>query len=513
MKAALHCQKVPGWARQRLSEWGAGWVKIVNPVSGHDPFPGLRKVLRFWTDDWDKECIARGTAGAVEYMQRVLPMWRQFANWGDCIFELPNEPACNGNDEIARLVEFTLEATDIAHDNGFKVCAYNISVGNPHDNGTGDPSVTIWKMRQLAHGLVGADYWSYHAYWTPNKGGPANPAYALRYRQWLQCIRQEGITPPPLLLTEAGIDGGIEGRPYKSWRTLSNREAYARDVAQFEAEVRKDKEVQAYFLYTAGYENPWGDFEHDEETVTAIGAALRSLPEPEEEGMQIDGRRMTVDEFRRHVETLDIGPVNEVYIHHTVKPTQEQWANDATMRGMKAYYESLGWEAGPHLFVEKGGIWLFTPLSQDGIGVRGHNWRTRHIEIVGDYSEAVPSGETLDNALKATAILLRKTKTPLALLKMHREAQADTECPGDALAARWPWFKLQVGYLLDALNTAPNLPASEFTIDPAIIAQKTRWWLEEEQRQHEVGNTPRADAIRRSLIQLLYRLEALIETR
>jgi hypothetical protein len=42
---------------------------------------------------------------------------------------------------------------------------------------------------------------------------------------------------------------------------------------------------------------------------------------------------------------------------------------------------------------------------------------------------------------------------------------------------------------------------------PAVLANKSRWWMEEMQRQYEVGNLARAQAIRLSLIALLYRLE------
>ena len=51
------------------------------------------------------------------------------------------------------------------------------------------------------------------------------------------------------------------------------------------------------------------------------------------------------------------------------------------------------------------------------------------------------------------------------------------------------------------------LPEHEPDGAPAFLAEKCRWWLEEEQRQREAGNTERANAIRLSLIKLQYRLE------
>lgn len=51
------------------------------------------------------------------------------------------------------------------------------------------------------------------------------------------------------------------------------------------------------------------------------------------------------------------------------------------------------------------------------------------------------------------------------------------------------------------------LPEIETATDARTLAQKCRWWYEEETRMREAGNTARADAIHLSLTKLLYRLE------
>lgn len=53
-----------------------------------------------------------------------------------------------------------------------------------------------------------------------------------------------------------------------------------------------------------------------------------------------------------------------------------------------------------------------------------------------------------------------------------------------------------------------GLPTDETATDAKTLVQKSRWWLEEMQRQHEAGNTAYAERIRLALIQLLYRAEA-----
>jgi len=57
------------------------------------------------------------------------------------------------------------------------------------------------------------------------------------------------------------------------------------------------------------------------------------------------------------------------------------------------------------------------------------------------------------------------------------------------------------------------LPEFEPSNDPATIAEKLRWWKEEEVRQREMWQTARADAIAYSSVKLLYRLEAMLKAR
>ena len=58
---------------------------------------------------------------------------------------------------------------------------------------------------------------------------------------------------------------------------------------------------------------------------------------------------------------------------------------------------------------------------------------------------------------------------------------------------------------------AEGLPEHETSQDPALIAEKIRWWLEEMERQYQSGNTGYAQRIRLSLIQLGYRLERILK--
>jgi len=181
----------------------------------------------------------------------------------------------------------------------------------------------------------------------------------------------------------------------------------------------------------------------------------QSVPEespPEvikEPPMQIDGRVMSAAEFVRYVEALDVrAPLpTRVFLHHTWRPTRETWRGYSTILAMKAYYEKQlwvdsqgrvheGWTAGPHLFVADDGIWLFSDLRYDGVGVYGHNYRTRHLEMVGNYDEVLPDGPTLDNTVAALGILHERLGLDIQKLNFHRDFSTKS-CPGWAVTKEW----------------------------------------------------------------------------
>jgi hypothetical protein len=165
--------------------------------------------------------------------------------------------------------------------------------------------------------------------------------------------------------------------------------------------------------------------------------------------MEIVGRVLSADEFVRYVETLEMlqPRPTRLFLHHTWKPTRETWNGRETLYGMKAYYERQlwqdaagrwheGWTAGPHLFVADDGIWLFSDLRYDGVGVYGHNYRTRHLEMVGDYDQELPTGATLTNTIAALGALCACWGLDPQTLAFHRDFSTKT-CPGTAVTKSW----------------------------------------------------------------------------
>ncbi len=184
----------------------------------------------------------------------------------------------------------------------------------------------------------------------------------------------------------------------------------------------------------------------DASAADRAGADEEIIKEPP---MEIVGKVFQPDEFVDYVEDLDFPEPRptRVFLHHTWRPTLEQWRGRETIMAMKAYYERQiwedhdgrlheGWNAGPHLFVAPDGIWVFSDLRYDGVGVRGHNEGTRHLEMVGNYDEKLPSGNVLACTIAALGILHVRLGLDIQNLNFHRDFSTKT-CPGKAVQKSW----------------------------------------------------------------------------
>jgi hypothetical protein len=163
-------------------------------------------------------------------------------------------------------------------------------------------------------------------------------------------------------------------------------------------------------------------------------------------GFAYDGRALTIDEFAAHVAQYRFGSIAPDFavLHHTANP-DASWAplnnnpktkwdrseQSATLAQIKAkrkaqldaiqrYYQSLGWNAGPHLFIDDKWIWLFTPMHDVGIHAKsGNSYRDSSrklhysigIEVVGYYERQVWPDAVARNVGMALAILRRRLGT------------------------------------------------------------------------------------------------------
>jgi hypothetical protein len=198
-----------------------------------------------------------------------------------------------------------------------------------------------------------------------------------------------------------------------------------------------------------------------------LGGPSARVPDATEGAPPFINRRLSVAEWDAYVAGYDFGPLppSRLVLHHTVVPTEAQWAGLATMRGMQRYYAGLGWSAGPHLYAGPDGIWLATPLYDIGIHAGAGNgsvrqgWYSIGLEMVGNFDRERPAGAVWANALAVMAGLSRRLDIPpRQLISFHRDYTNQKSCPGWAVAQGWVWGAVEA-----ALAPAPAAAYDELS--------------------------------------------------
>ena len=159
--------------------------------------------------------------------------------------------------------------------------------------------------------------------------------------------------------------------------------------------------------------------------------------------MDIVGSRLSREEFESYVNRKFFGylPADKLVLHHTWKPTVNDWKGYQTLMGIKNYYESLGWKSGPHVFIAPDGIWLMTDMRNNGTHAGSLNWRSIGIEVVGNYDNKTWEGEIYKNAIWAITTLKKKLNIDNEKIYFHRDVSNKT-CPGSAITKKWLFDEL-----------------------------------------------------------------------
>jgi len=320
-KMTGHWQTLPGYAAEVQAALGSAWVKIMDPSPGPDPFPGRKKCLRWWTDNFDRLLLAAGEAGAISYMSRMLPRWQTVVNWGEVWFELPNEPECNSDSGLAAVNTFTLKCIELAEGQGLRLCILNLPEGNPHDNGTGDPAVSRWKVQQLAPcvkaAVAGGHLVGLHGYYDPTRSiDPTDRYHALRCKDMVQWWAEAGVDTSRLMLalTEWGIDRSIAGGPArKGWRSAVAETDYLAQLVEAERAFQQLPWLQFAALFDCGALSDWADYDHDKETLLRLAAALKQQAPPAPAQPAEENQTMTIQAFDRNGVAVDLVDLQKRY--------------------------------------------------------------------------------------------------------------------------------------------------------------------------------------------------------
>lgn len=157
------------------------------------------------------------------------------------------------------------------------------------------------------------------------------------------------------------------------------------------------------------------------------------------------GRMLSIAEWQTYVAGYQFDAMTPTLavLHHTWRPSIQQWQGLASMRGMQKFYAGKGWGSAPHIYVGPDGIWLFTPMKDIGIhagngnGSRRQGWYSIGIEMVGDYDLARPTGAVWEATKAVLGGLSRRLNIPIEkLLAFHRD-YSPKSCPGWAVTKEW----------------------------------------------------------------------------
>jgi len=127
--------------------------------------------------------------------------------------------------------------------------------------------------------------------------------------------------------------------------------------------------------------------------------------------------------------------IRQVILHHTYRPTREQYKGVSTIQGIWQYHtKTCGWsDIGYHLLVgPEGAIWLGRPIDKEGAHARGQNHDSIGISMIGDFDEeklGEPQRLATTAALRA---LLERFELTANSINFHRD-YARKSCPGTKL--------------------------------------------------------------------------------
>jgi hypothetical protein len=262
-----------------------GWLADVKRVSpGTTTLGRFEEKGQFFTGD----PIQRAQDFVASHAGRYL------ANPGVDYWLGWNEPVISKEWQMQWYAAFEAERARLMHELGLKVAVGNFSTGTPEADLF--PAFTPALTAAKAYGGL----FALHEYSAPTMlhgVGAAIPGYesqddfgalTLRYRYWYENYLGPANLVVPLVITEAGIDGGVlkdQDPSLGGWRdfdgvlaeelAIQTLDTYLAEVSWYDDELRRDPYVLGFALFNAGdIAGQWASFDITDELGSFASLAL-----------------------------------------------------------------------------------------------------------------------------------------------------------------------------------------------------------------------------------------------
>lgn len=229
-------------------------------------------------DNWDPLAAAR------QFVDLLLPIAtepRRLANI-DC-WEAFNEPTVTTAEQMASLARFEAERTRLLAEAGVRSCVGNF--------GTGQPPLELWpaffpalEAVQQHGGFLGLHEYSAPEMWFAAGANQLEPGsdegdegwLTLRYRKVYRDILQPAGLAVPLVITETGVDGLVDGRPGppgNGWQDFADywraqglvstlpEGFYVEQLAWYDGHLAQDDYVRGAAIYALAGPTGWQSYE------------------------------------------------------------------------------------------------------------------------------------------------------------------------------------------------------------------------------------------------------------
>jgi len=317
-KLAFQFQQTPSWMGDVVLASHSQWALLIEPPE-KDPFDGKVKVLGRQCfpggDSEEERYVLRGAAGADAYFERLHGAYnaRRYVT----VWQGPNEPWVGERTQRVSLADFTWRWAELMHNDSFRVGTGAFSVGRP--------DYLESHIAELLPACLAGDYVIVHEYSAPRMQSRAGD-HCLRYR-WLYDAMRELVNrePPPLLIGECGIDGGVAPvhRARTGWKTFTTSfESYLQQLIWYDQQIQKDDYVVAAFPFVCGARQDWRDFDIDEGNARLLAAYMAGgtgeggwpLPEQEQGDLPklLVKLRWWFEEMQRMYESGELERANRI---------------------------------------------------------------------------------------------------------------------------------------------------------------------------------------------------------